>query len=351
MNRPPTIDEFPQYPASWYYFGRLSELRGGPVSKELLGQRLVAFRTEGGRLTVLDARCCHMGTDLGHGCIVGESIQCPYHHWEFGADGICMRIPAGGEIPAFARQRCYPAAERHGHLFVFNGREALFPLPFYDGVNPADLICSGCVEVELECAWYLVGANAFDLQHFRASHDRELLGEPVIDCPTQFSRRAAGRFAVSGNSVQDRLTRLLAGGEVALTITDYCGNFLLATATFRRARSFGLVMTEPLGKDRVKVRIMALKDRSRHPLLRVFYDRVSVEVRKRFIRNFLAADARRLAGARYQPGRLIAADRHLADYFQWLAVAARGCKPVAAGCDRPSSSELDDFLQPEESIP
>ncbi len=314
------------------------------MTKEVFGRRLVAFRTESGQVSVLDAQCCHLGTDLGRGCVVGESIQCPYHHWQFGADGVCVHIPAGGDIPAFARQRRYPAEERHGHLFVFNGREPHFPLPFYDGEEPDDLICSGSVEVVLECPWYLIGANAFDLQHFRAAHDRELLGEPEIDCPTAFSRRAAARFVVSGHSWQDRFTRLIAGREVALSITDYCGNFLLATASFRRARSFGLVLTDAVGDGRVRVRLMALKQRSRHPLLRLIYDRLSVEVRKLFIRNFLSADAERLAGVRYHPARLIPADRILAEYFQWLAPVSHGRAPVPAAA-------FTDLLQPNEALP
>ena len=329
----PSAASFPAYPVSWYFFGALEELRGGPVTKELFGQRLVAFRTAGGRVSVLDSRCCHLGTDLGRGQVVGESIQCPYHHWEFGADGCCTRIPAGGEIPTFARQRCYPAEERHGYLFVFNGRRPLFPLPFYDGEEPDNLLCSGVHEVVLECPWYLIGANAFDLQHYRASHDRELLGEPVIDCPTTFSRRAAARFAVSGNSLQDRLTRLFAGSEASLTITDYCGNMMLATARFRRARSFGLVMTQPLGESRVLVRLMVMKRRSRNPIGRLLYDRLSVEVRKLFFQNFLSADAERLAGVRYNPSRLIPADKHLAEYFQWLAVTAHGHEPTNSSDD------------------
>lgn len=334
--RAPEPASFPPHPVSWYYFGPVAALREGPLTQERFGQRLVAFRTAAGVVSVLDARCCHLGTDLGRGRVVGEAIQCPYHHWEFGADGVCTRIPAGGGLPAFARQRRYPAAERHGHLFVFNGREALFPLPFYEGESPENLICSRSVEVELDCPWYLVGANAFDLQHYRASHDRELLAEPEIVSPTPFARRAAARFAVTGNSLQDRLTRLLAGDVASLCITDYCGNFMLATAQFRRARSFGLVMTEALAEHRVRVRLMVMKRRSRNPLLRLVYDRVSVEVRKLFFRNFLAADAERLAGVRYHPGRLIAADQHLAEYFCWLAGAANGGAPWA-GTDSPAT--------------
>src|SRR5262245_9267595 len=100
----PPASSFPAAPVSWYFFGTAAEVSKGPVTRELFGQRLVAFQTESGRLSVMDARCAHMGTDLGRGCVVGEAIRCPYHHWEFSADGRCSHIPASAEIPAFARQ-------------------------------------------------------------------------------------------------------------------------------------------------------------------------------------------------------------------------------------------------------
>lgn len=320
----PPASSFPVYPVSWYFFGAVAELKRGPVSRELFGQRLVAFRTRSGALAVLDARCSHLGTDLGRGCVVGEAIRCPYHHWEFGADGKCSHIPASAEIPAFARQRSFPVAERHGYLFVFNAREPLFPLPFYPGLTPEEMSCSAPEEVTIDCPWYMIGANAFDLQHFRASHDRVLVGDPTVDCPAEFARRAGARFSVSGNSVQDRLTRLLAGDEVQLSITDYCGNMMLATATFRRTRSYGLVVTQPLEAGKVRVWVLVLQQRSRSFIGRLLYDRLSLAVRRRLLCNFLAADAERLVGVRYNPARLIAADRFLVEYFRWLAAVSHG---------------------------
>ena len=44
----PAAERFPTFPVAWYLFGESRELRDGPVSKDLLGQRLVAFRTASG---------------------------------------------------------------------------------------------------------------------------------------------------------------------------------------------------------------------------------------------------------------------------------------------------------------
>src|SRR5215213_4758749 len=90
----PSAEHFPTYPVAWYLFGESAELAGRPVSKELLGRRLVAFRTASGKIAVLDAHCSHLHADLGNGCVEGETIQCPYHHWRYGIDGQCVHIPA-----------------------------------------------------------------------------------------------------------------------------------------------------------------------------------------------------------------------------------------------------------------
>ena len=47
-------------------------------------------------------------------------------------------------------------------------------------------------------------------------------------------------------------------------------------------------------------------------------DRLNARVRRYFIRKFLEPDIARSAGTDFRPDRLIAADRHLADYFAWL---------------------------------
>ena len=246
----PLPERFPAYPVSWYVFCASRDLQRGPLSRDLCGRRMVAFRTDAGRVCILDARCSHLGADLGRGCIVGEAIQCPFHQWEYGPDGECTRIPVASAIPATARQAVYPAVERHGFVFVFNGSEPVFPLPFFPDAKPEDFNPARPFGAVLDCPWYLIGANAFDLQHFRAAHDRRLVGDPVVDCPGAFARRASARFKVAGDSLQDRITRFFAGDEVEMAITDWCGAVMCATATFRRTRSYGFVITEPRADGR-----------------------------------------------------------------------------------------------------
>src|SRR5438132_753494 len=125
----PPASAFPAYPASWYLYGSGGDLGRRPLAKTMLGRQLVAFRTASGRAAVLDGRCAHLGADLGGGRVAGEVIRCPFHGWEYDADGRCTRIPGRCEaVPAFARQVSYPVEERCGSVFFFNGPRPLFPL-------------------------------------------------------------------------------------------------------------------------------------------------------------------------------------------------------------------------------
>lgn len=320
----PAHDRFPAYPVSWYLFCDSRQLRDGPYSKSFLGRRLVAYRDSADRVVVMDARCSHLGSDLGAGEVVGDGIRCPFHEWVYGPDGRCTHIPAQERIPDFARQTCYPAEERHGLIFLFNGTRPLFPLPFFPECGPEQLVPSRPFGTQLDCPWYMAGANAFDLQHFRAAHDRRLDGDPMVDQPTPYSFRASGCFRVAGNSIQDRLTRTFAGDAVTLGITDWCGSLSFATAMFRRTSSYGLVAREPLGDGRVRVDVIVFARRSPSRWRQILWDPIHLAVRRLFIKRFLTADAIRLNGVRYNPSGFIDADRDMANYLNWVATTARG---------------------------
>jgi nitrite reductase/ring-hydroxylating ferredoxin subunit len=327
----PPAERFPTYPVAWYLFGDSAELADRPVSKDLLGRRLVAFRTASGTVAILDARCSHLHADLGNGSVVGEAIQCPYHHWRYSSDGHCVHIPANVAIPAFARQRSYPAVERHGLVFFFNGPNALYPLPFFADADPKDFIRARPFGMTLQCPWWLVGANACDLQHFLGSHDRRLAGEPTVETPNPFSRRASAPFAVVGSSWRDRLTSWFGGDRVELAITDWCGTMMFVTATFRRTRSYGLLTSIPLGREGVYVRGIVFVRRSRNVVGRWLIDPIHLRLRRFFIKEFLRPDAELAArGLLYQPRRLLACDVELASYFQWLVAATDAASQESA---------------------
>jgi nitrite reductase/ring-hydroxylating ferredoxin subunit len=334
MNPPPSADHFPAYPAAWYLLCDARALRGRPLSREMLGKTLVAFRTAGGRLTVLDGRCAHLGADLGRGCVTGEAIRCPFHHWEYGPDGRCTHIPNAAAIPDFARQRSYPAVERHGHVFFFNGPEPLFPLPFFSDCRPEDFVAGWPFRFVAQCSWFMLAANGFDVAHFQAVHDRTLLGPGVVDCPAPLARRMRYRARVTGRSVFDRLLRWAAGDTVDVSITSWGGPLILVTGFFRRARSYILIATHPLPAEQTQVEVLVFAPRG--GALTAPLRPLGLWLRRLFTRAFMQDDIDRLGGIRYNPAGLIESDRELTEFFRWAAALPRGPTDPRGQAGRPA---------------
>lgn len=320
----PAADQFPSYPISWYLFCDSKAIDRQPFSKSFLGHRLVAYRTSGGKAVVMDARCAHLGSDLGKGCVNGDDIVCPFHDWRYGPDGRCVGIPAQRGIPDFARQTAFPTEERNGLIYIFNAAKPIFPLPFFAEVRPDELVPAAPFGTVLDCPWYMAGANAFDLQHFNAAHDRRLKEPPIVSRPSPYAFQSSGKFDVSGDSLRDRLTRRFSGDEVTLALTDWCGSLSFATATFRRTSSYGMVAREPLPDGGVRVQVIVFVRRSQSAIARALRDPLSLAIRRYFIRKFLTEDAIRLQGVRYDPYSFIACDREMVHYFRFLTEVAHG---------------------------
>jgi aminopyrrolnitrin oxygenase len=315
--RPPAAEDFAAYPASWYLFCDSSQLKDKPFSQRILGRQLVGYRKASGQVAVMDANCAHLGADLGCGSVVGDTLQCPFHHWRYGADGVCTSIPRAAQIPAFARLRTYPVAERHGSVFFFNGREPLFPLPFILGADPADFVAGKTFRYVADCNWYMNSAHAFDTQHFAAVHDRRLLAPPSIDCPAPFARRNTYHAEVIGQTIFDRILRVIAGRTVNITLTIWGGNMAVITAAFDRVRSGFFMDMRPLENGQTLCQGIIYAHRARNLLSAL--TPLNLSLRRLFTFGYLADEARRLRGTRYNPASLGLNDQDMIEYFRWAA--------------------------------
>jgi 3-ketosteroid 9alpha-monooxygenase subunit A len=119
-----------RFARGWHCLGIAADYRDGkPHTLDAFSTRLVAFQGEDGQVHVLDAWCPHMGGDLSHGEVRGNSVICPFHHWSYGPDGKCNDIPYCKRIPPKARVRSWPTAEQNKLLFVWNDPEGNAPPP------------------------------------------------------------------------------------------------------------------------------------------------------------------------------------------------------------------------------
>jgi nitrite reductase/ring-hydroxylating ferredoxin subunit len=189
------------FDSCWYPVALSSELARGQLrSTEFLGGRIVVFRGESGHAHVLSAFCRHLGADLGVGQVVGDELQCAFHHWRYDEKGHCTAVPAGDPVPKAARLHCYPASESMGLIWAFHGEAPSYPVPRFEKDDTDLRIRSYEAPNVLPVDPIVQLLNAFDLQHFRVVHGLDLQADPftfdgpLIDCIFRFTAPELGEI-------------------------------------------------------------------------------------------------------------------------------------------------------------
>ncbi|WP_419826433.1 Rieske 2Fe-2S domain-containing protein [Sphingomonas sp.] len=169
--RVPAEGEGGVYTQSWFPLCLSSEIASGAiVGVPFLGGRVIIYRDEQGLPRVQSAYCPHVGADLSLGKIVDGKVQCPFHKYEFDVDGRCVKTGIGDPPPRGARLFSFPAEERYGVIWAFNGEAPLFQLPSF--AYPED-------ELEIEvyvgpptnCDGWVFATNTCDVQHLVHLHE------------------------------------------------------------------------------------------------------------------------------------------------------------------------------------
>ncbi len=110
-------------PQGWYILCRSHDLKHKPKRFAHAGIAVVAFRTSSNLVGVLADRCAHRAVPLSAGKVCGETVQCPYHGWQYDCTGHVAGVPAlslcnqslsGIQIPF------WKAAERDGFVWIWN---------------------------------------------------------------------------------------------------------------------------------------------------------------------------------------------------------------------------------------
>ncbi len=113
-------------PTGWFQVAWSDEIVPGQVHRmTYFGTDMVAWRAQSGRLSVMDAYCEHLGAHLGHGGHVeGETIQCPFHGWQWDAEGRNVCIPYEPRPNRGRRMRTYPVTERNESVYIWHDTAA-----------------------------------------------------------------------------------------------------------------------------------------------------------------------------------------------------------------------------------
>lgn len=171
------------YQHVWFVVARSQDI-STPQSATLLDQNLVVFRDSTGAARVTDRRCIHRGANLADGKVMGDSIQCPYHGWQFdGSTGACSRIPslpADGRIPPKAAIKAYPVIERFGHVWTCLG-DPVFDLPDPPEIADLELEWRAAEPIHADCGFMAATENFRDMAHFPFVHEPSMGDvDPVV---------------------------------------------------------------------------------------------------------------------------------------------------------------------------
>lgn len=143
-----------------------------PFAITVANDPIVIFRAQSGRVVALEDRCVHRLAPLSLGRCEGESLRCMYHGLRFSPEGRCIEIPGQDTIPASARVRAYPVAERHSWIWVWLGDPARADpdlIPRAVGFDNPDYIL-GRGQLDYQAAAQLIHDNLCDFTHLAFVH-------------------------------------------------------------------------------------------------------------------------------------------------------------------------------------
>lgn len=166
----------------WLAVCRCEDLKDIPLGIKVLGEELVLFRDEQGRLGLLGMHCAHRGSSLEYGDIENGGIRCPYHGWLYDVEGNCLEQPAepkGSKFHLKVKQPSYPVKELGGLIFAYMGpdKDDPPPLPRYAPLVRED----GTLYLEstrtYDYNWFNFFENAPDVSHLSILHKHSGYGK------------------------------------------------------------------------------------------------------------------------------------------------------------------------------
>lgn len=157
----------------WQPIGAAAELEKTWTRQvRLLGEDLVLFRDRQGKLGLIAEQCPHRRASFLHGIPTERGIRCPYHGWEFSAEGKCLNQPNEPDNPVFRDKvatDAYPVEELGGLLFAYLGPQPAPLLPRFDGfVMPGTIRMMG--RALLPVNWLQIMENSLDPIHTEWLH-------------------------------------------------------------------------------------------------------------------------------------------------------------------------------------
>src|SRR5688572_7922228 len=175
----------------WHPVGTIADLDQDPVRPvRILGENLVLYRDEAGKLGLVAERCAHRGISLAYGIPQENGLRCAYHGWTYNQQGQVVDMPFE---PACLPLKitAYPVEELGGIVWAYMGPpETKSLLPRWDALVRDDM--NKTIRVtELPCSFLQCMDNSLDPTHFEHLHGQygnyvmKKLGKPPMLNPAR----------------------------------------------------------------------------------------------------------------------------------------------------------------------
>jgi nitrite reductase/ring-hydroxylating ferredoxin subunit len=173
----------------WQPIALASELGERPLALTILGEKLVLFRDQGGRLGLFHRHCAHRGTSLEWGIPMARGLRCCYHGWAYDIDGRCLETPGEpphSQLKGSVVQGAYPVREVDKLIFAYMGPPDEQPeMPVWDTQTQPDSEVDP-FSIVFDCNWLQTHENGIDPIHavfLHARPGRDTFGDVFYTLP------------------------------------------------------------------------------------------------------------------------------------------------------------------------
>ena len=297
-------------------------------------QPVLLLRNQEGELVALSNLCAHRGTMLVEQPTNTKRIQCPYHAWSYNDGGRLLAAPFTPKGTVDKAAHCLPVyrvESWHGLVFVSLDPEVeplterFTAVELHAAAHGVDSMhhWSGWQETQVwDCNWKLAIVNAMESYHLFQVHSRTL--EPYTPTRDAYYITGSARATATGGRVE--------GGDDYLLISlppGFVGVF--------NSGAFYWQAVHPTGVDRCTVRTggaftSAPQRRPRGRLARWLSRTANYGYS---LPDFLPEDkaicerGQRGASGDFNPGRLVPAERVVADFGHYLNWRLNDIEPPA----------------------
>jgi phenylpropionate dioxygenase-like ring-hydroxylating dioxygenase large terminal subunit len=177
----------------WYAVLDANEIKPGKLTGVTrMGEQLVFWRAADGSVVCMRDLCPHRGVALSTGKLIDDHLQCPFHGFEFDSSGQCVLIPANGSdapVPRAMRVDNYPAAEKHGFIWIWWGewQHELPEIQFFDSID--DSYSYSTIRDHWQTHYSRAIENQLDVLHLPFIHrttigrgNRTVVDGPLSEC-------------------------------------------------------------------------------------------------------------------------------------------------------------------------